>query len=104
MHFVLLAEHTADVCPTSNSSIRELMQKVGPQVPSIAEKHGVTIVAGPFVNREHVIVAVVESDDPAAVDSFIMESTLGQWNTVRVLPSHTIQEGMAQLEDQPAIF
>jgi hypothetical protein len=45
MHFVVLAEHTAEVCPTSNAKTMELMKELGPQVPGIAEKNGVNMVA-----------------------------------------------------------
>ena len=52
------------------------MSEMAPQVPGIAEKNGVTIVAGPYVNREHVIVAIVEADTADAVDGFLVESRL----------------------------
>ena|SRR5438270_11821097 len=104
MHFVLLATHSAEVCPTSNGKIRELLLGIGPQIPSIAEKAGVTIVSGPYVNREHITVAVLEADTADAVDRFILDARLNQWNSIRVLPSLPIEQGMAQLEEQPALF
>jgi hypothetical protein len=61
MHFVLLATHTPETCPTSNSTTRELLLKVAPKIPNIAENSGVRFVAGPFVNREHMIVVIVET-------------------------------------------
>ena len=99
MHFVVLAEHTAEVCPTSNAKTM-----VGPQVPGIAENNGVNMVAGPFVNREHVIVAILEADTAEAVDGFLVESRLAHWNTVRVLPSHSIQEGMEEIQSGTPLF
>jgi hypothetical protein len=36
----------------------------------------VYIVAGPFVNREHILVTVVEADRSEAVDRFLVESRL----------------------------
>ena len=104
MHFVVLAEHTAEVCPTSNAKTMELMTEMGPQVPGIAEKNGVNIVAGPFVNREHIIVAIVEADTADAVDGFLLESRLAHWNRVRVLPSHSIQEGMEEIQSGTPLF
>lgn len=104
MHFVLLAEHSAEVCPTSNSKTREALLQVAPQIPSIAESAGVKIVAGPYVNREHVTVAVLEADKADNVDRFIFETRLNQWNSVRVLPSLPMAEGLAQLQEQPAMF
>ena len=80
------------------------MLGLGPQIPGIAESSGVKIVAGPYVNREHVVVTVVEADTADAVDSFIVDSKLGQWNSVRVLPSLPIEQGMQQLQEQTPIF
>ena len=104
MHFVLLAEHTAEVCPTGNARTRQVLQEIGPQVPEMAQKAGVTIVAGPFVNREHVTDAVVEADKADDVDRFIVDTRLNQWNSVRVLPSTPMQQALAELESQPAMF
>ena len=104
MHFVLLAEHTAEVCPTGNAKTRKVLQEIGPQVPDIAQRAGVQIVAGPFVNREHVTVAIVEADKADDVDRFIVDSRLNQWNSVRVLPSLPIREAMEQLDSQPPLF
>jgi uncharacterized protein with GYD domain len=104
MLFVLLAEHTAEVCPMSNAKTRDLMLSMGPQIPGIAESSGVKMVSGPFINREHLTVAVVEADTAEAVDRFIVDSKLTHWNSVRVLPSLPIQEGMQEVQAQTPIF
>jgi hypothetical protein len=39
-----------------------------------------------------------------AVDGFLVESRLAHWNTVRVLPSHTIQQGMEEIESGKPLF
>ena len=67
-------------------------------------KLGVKIVAGPFVSREHLSVVVVEADKIEAVDQFILQSGLEQWNSVRILPSNTMQDGMREIEKTKTIF
>lgn len=104
MHFVLLAVHTADVCPTSNAKTKELLLETGPQIPGIADKNGVRIIAGPFVNREHTTVVIVEADKADQVDSFIQEARLSQWNQVRVLPSLPLEEGMKEVQSNTPLF
>jgi hypothetical protein len=104
MHFVLLAEHTADICPMSNSKTRDLVIEATPQIPGIAERNGVQLVAGPYVSREHLTVAVVEAEKADQVDRFIVESRLAQWNSVRVLPSQPLERGMEEIQEFPAIF
>jgi len=104
VHFVLLAVHSAEVCPTSNSKTRDLMLGMAPEIPGIAERTGVKIVAGPYVNREHLTVAVVEADTADAVDRFLVETRLHQWNSVRVLPSLPIQEAMKDVQEESSLF
>ena len=80
------------------------MLQMAPEVPKIAQKAGVTIVAGPFVNREHLIVSIVETDKAENVDQFLVESRLPQWNNVRVLPSLTMQQAMQEIQGETPIF
>jgi hypothetical protein len=104
MHYVVLGTHTAEVCPTSNAKTKALLLEVAPQVSNIAEKNGVNILAGPFANREHTLVVIVETDRAEALDSFVLESRLAQWNTVRILPSVTMQEAMGELQEATTLF
>ena len=104
MHFVLLGVHSPEVCPTSNAKTRDLMLQVAPEIPGIAERTGVKLVAGPYVNREHMTVAVVEADRADDVDRFLVETRLHQWNSMRVLPSHPIEEGMKDVQEGQPLF
>lgn len=104
MHFVVLGTHSAEVCPTSNAKTKALLLEVGPQVSTLAEKHGVTIVAGPFANREHTLVMIVETDRAEALDSFVVDSRLAQWNQVRILPSVPMQQAMQELQETASLF
>jgi hypothetical protein len=104
MHFVLLATHTADVCPLSNSKTRDLMLETAPQITDIAERNGVNMVAGPYVSDEHLVVTVVEADKAEQVHQLLSDSRLNQWNTVRVVPVLTVQEGMKEIQEGTSLF
>ncbi len=104
MHFVLLASHSAEVCPTSNAKTREILLQRAPEMPGLAKRLGVNIVAGPFVSREHVTVVIAEAEKAEAVDRFISESGLAQWNSVRVLPSLTLEDGLREVSSLKPIF
>jgi len=105
MHYVVIGEHSAEVCPTSNATTKALMLEIGPQIPKIAEQNDVKIVAGPLVNHEHTTVVIVETDQPENIDSFISQSRLNQWNSLRIIPSRTMQEGMKEIaEGAPSLF
>ena len=80
------------------------MLQIAPDLPNLAQKAGVDIVAGPFVNREHTIVAVVRCDNAENVDRLLMDARIPHWNRVRVLPSLTMEEGITEIEAQTPIF
>jgi hypothetical protein len=104
VHFVVLATHSPDICPTSNAKTKGLLLDLAPQIPSMAQKHGVNIVAGPFVNREHMTVVIVETDRADGLDDFLVDTRLAQWNQVRVLPSRSLQEGLAEIQESTSLF
>ncbi len=104
MHFVLLGVHNAEVCPTSNATTRDLLLRTAPEVPAIAERTGVRIVAGPYVNREHTTVVVVEAERAEDVDRFLVETRLHQWNTMRVLPSLPLEQGLKDVQEGTPLF
>ena len=88
----------------SNAKSKALLLEMGPQIPKIAEKHNVKILAGPFVNREHLTVTITEAERAEDLDAFILESRLAQWNTVRVLPSQPMGEGMKEVAEATTLF
>jgi uncharacterized protein with GYD domain len=104
VHFVLLGVHNAEVCPTSNATTRDLLLRTAPEVPAIAERTGVRIVAGPYVNREHTTVVVVEAERAEDVDRFLVETRLHQWNTMRVLPSLPLEQGLKDVQEGTPLF
>ena len=104
MKFVVLAVHTAETCPTSNSKTRGLFLKLAPEIPHLAKKAGVKLLAGPLVNWEHTITTVLEAEKTEAVNEFLSGTGLGRWNTVRILPSQTLDEGLEELTRESPIF
>ncbi|HZU73758.1 MAG TPA: hypothetical protein VE990_13390 [Acidimicrobiales bacterium] len=104
MHYVVLGEHSAEVCPTSNATTKALLLDMAPQIPKIAEQNNVKIVAGPFVNREHLTVVVVEAERGEDLDAFLVQTRLHQWNRLRVLPSQRLQDGMQDVAEGVTLF
>src|ERR671923_239905 len=44
MQFVIIAEHSPEFCPTSNSKIRELMKEGAKEIPNLAKNLGIDII------------------------------------------------------------
>ena len=104
MHYVLLATHGPEICPMSNAKMRDMMMKSAPEIPALAKRLGVNLVAGPFVTHEHLSVVIVESAKAESVHQFVTESGLAQWNSVRIMPSMTMEEGMKEINALKPIF
>jgi hypothetical protein len=104
MQYVIIASHNAEICPTGNAKTRQLMVDSAPEIPLVAEKAGVKILAGPYVSREHVTVAVLEASTGEALDEFLIGSRLPQWNSVRVLPSKHLEEGIKEIMELPTVY
>jgi hypothetical protein len=84
--------------------MKEMLLKRAPEIPELAKRLGVKFITGPLVSREHLSVVVVEAAKAEAIDQFISESGLAQWNSVRVLPSLTLEEGMKEVAASKSIF
>ena len=88
----------------SNAKTRDLFLKFGPEIPNLAKKAGVKLPAGPLVNAEHIITTVVEADKIEAVNQFVTESKLEHFNSVRIIPSVRLKEGLEEVAKQHPIF
>jgi predicted RecB family endonuclease len=102
--FAVIAEHPPDLCPTSNSTTRQLMKAGAGQVPQLAEDLGVSIVTMRIFGPDHIILAVVEADDIEAVRNFALQSRLMQWNTVKIHATYSMEEALEQIDSVEAIF
>jgi hypothetical protein len=104
--FVVRLVHTSDQCPTANSKVRDRVVGGAAEIPVLAEKLGVKIVTGPLVlASEHESVAVVEANGVEAVNDFIQQSGLIQWNSVRVSLAEPLQDALSHIDSlPPAIY
>jgi hypothetical protein len=94
--------HTSDQCPIANSKVRERVLGGAGEIPVLAEKLGVKMVAGPLVlGAEHESVAVVEASGVEAVNEFVQQSGLIHWNSVRVSLAEPLQDALARIDSLP---
>ena len=102
--FALLAEHPPHLCPTSNAQTRRMLKQGASQIPQLAEQLGVEIGALRIFGPEHIILAVVDADDIDSVRSFVLQSGLMQWNTVKINATYSIEEAVGMVDEVEAIF
>jgi hypothetical protein len=104
--YVILAEHTPDVCPSSNAKVRARAQEgMGQLLPKLAESAGVKFEVGPLhLDPGHRTISVVEAPNIETLSQLVYDVGLSQWNTVELCPVTPVAELMARVEDFPIVF
>jgi hypothetical protein len=105
--YVVLADHTPDICPSSNARTRaRAMEGLGPEsLPKLMADLELTFAVEPMhLDPSHRTIAIVEGPNVETVVRFVNESGLSQWNTVEVCPTTPISEMMATMNESPIIF
>jgi hypothetical protein len=104
--YVILADHSPDICPSSNARSRKRAQEgLGEQLPKLAQAAGVRFEVGPLhLDPGHRTMSVVDAPNVEAVAQLVYDSGLSQWNTVEVCPTRPVQELMAEVDRFPIVF
>ena len=70
MQYLIVGQHPPDLCPGANETVRKLSSEGAAEIPALAQKLGVKILAPyvPMIN--HQVYAAVEADDANAVREF----------------------------------
>ena len=104
MQYVVTSEHPPQLCPTANAKIREIVTQGMPQLPGLAEKHGLKIITINIYGPDHKMLFVLESASIEAVRAFVREGGIYQWNTVHINATWTPEEAIASLDGMDPIF
>ena len=80
MQYLIAGHHPPDLCPSANETVRKLSAEGAGQIPELAEKLGVTLLATYVPMNNHMVFAAVEADDMNTVREFAFQSRLGQFS------------------------
>lgn len=103
--YVVLADHPAHSCPSSNASVRSRALDGLGQLPKLAEEAGIRFELEPLhLDPGHRTMTVVEAPNVEAVTKLVFDAGLSQWNTVEVCPATPVAELMGRIGEFPLIF
>jgi uncharacterized protein with GYD domain len=102
--YLIVGQHPPDLCPSANEKIRQLAVEGGQEMPGLAGKLGVKLLATYVPMTNHQVYVAVEADDANAVREFAWQGRLGQWNTVEILQVSTLEEALVRVQELPAIY
>jgi uncharacterized protein with GYD domain len=104
MHYLICGHHPPDLCPSANESIRQLSQKGAAEIPALADRLGVKLLATYVPMTNHTVFAAVEADDANSVREFAFQARLSQWNTIEIYQTSTLEEALTKVDELPAIY
>jgi hypothetical protein len=104
--YVILADHSPDICPSSNAKSRaRAMEGLGQNLPNLAAEAGVVFEVQPLhLDPGHRTISVVQAPSVEAVAKLVYDSGLSQWNTVEVYPVTPVADLMARIDEFPIVF
>ena len=102
--FAVLAEHPPNLCPTSNAQTRQMLKQGAGQIPQLAEELAINILTLRIFGPDHIILAIVESEDIDSVRDFALQSRLMQWNTVDIHATYSMEEALALVDKVEPVF
>ena len=96
----------------TRSSIRRLWRTVrggfsqegASEIPALAEKLGVNLLATYVPMNNHMVFAAVEAKDMNSVHEFAFQSRPGQWNTLEIYQVSTPEEALTKINELPTIY
>ena len=104
MEFVLMIEHSPELCPMANAASRETMRDGARRLPELALSLGVTVRSWNVLGPDHLMIAIVDSDDIEKVRDFVVKSRLIQWNTTRIHATWSLEEALARADGVDPMF
>ena len=104
MQYLVVGQHPPDLCPSANEKIRALAAEGGKEMPSLAEKLGVKVLATYVPMTNHQVFVAVEADDANSVREFAFQGRLGQWNTIEILQVSTLEEALTRVQELPTVY
>jgi hypothetical protein len=84
--------------------IRTLAQEGAKEIPALAEKLGVKVLATYVPMTNHMVFVAVEAEDANSVREFAWQGRLGQWNTVEIYQTSTLEEALTRVDELPTIY
>jgi uncharacterized protein with GYD domain len=104
VQYLIAGQHPPHLCPSANETVRKLSQEGAREIPALAEKLGVKVLATYVPMNNHMVFAAVEADDASSVREFASQSRLVQWNTIEIYQTSTLEEALTKINELPTIY
>jgi aspartyl/asparaginyl-tRNA synthetase len=90
-NFVVIAEHTHQLCPHSNAAARKIMGRIS-EIEAIAKRLEIEIIFTGIPVPEHQTIMIVRAPSFEAVRTFTVETNFVQVNTITIRQTESVEE------------
>ncbi len=101
MEYVALMRHSPESCPASNAKVRERVEQAMGGMEAAGKKHQVKLKSSHVKLAGHLVVLIFEAPSIEAVQNFLIEGGMVQWNDVEIYPSVSMEEAMQATTPPP---
>jgi hypothetical protein len=105
--YALIADHSPDLCPAANARTRaRALEGLNPEhADKVTQSLGMETVFGPYhLDPSHRTLVLFDAPAIEAVNKWVIEKGLFQWNTIAVSPVTPTEEMMPMILGMPIIF
>ncbi len=95
----IYGSHTVEACPVNNlENAKKLVSFAESDPTPLLSKHRIHNVLGQYHSAfEHTFLWIVDADDPHGIEGFALEAGLASFNTLKIVPLLSLQEGVIPL-------
>jgi hypothetical protein len=103
MDFVIVMEHSPDLCPHSNAVARKQFERI-PEFNETAKQMGIEMVFGGIPVPEHKAFIVLKAASFETVRKLMVESGLVQTNTIKIYRTESFEEFGNEIKNSVPLF
>jgi hypothetical protein len=102
-NFVVVAEHSPQLCPHSNAAARKIMGRVS-EIEAIAKRLEIEITFSGIPVPEHQTIMILRAPTFEAVRTFTVETNFVQINTITIRQTESVEEFFNETKDSTPLF
>jgi hypothetical protein len=94
----IYGSHAVEACPLNNRQVAEKVVALSfADLAEVSRKYQINRILGQYHSAlEHTFLWVVDAEDPHLIEQFCLDSGVASFNTIKIVPLITFQEGVLE--------
>jgi hypothetical protein len=94
----IYGSHTVEACPLNNRQVAEKVMALSfTDLAEVSRTYQINRILGQYHSAlEHTFLWVVDAEDPHLIEKFCLDAGVASFNTIKIVPLITFQEGVLE--------